>query len=71
MSRIPATHLREAHILGLRRSRGHIDGIVLEHDQCVEQLADTGELLDLRQPQMLMTDQPRLTVLNLLEQITE
>ncbi len=51
-----------------KRFRAKRDRIVLEHHQGVEQLAQAGQALDLRQPQMLVRDQARLAVLHLLEQ---
>ena len=45
-----------------------IDRIVLEHHQGVEQLAQSGQSLDLRQSQVLVRHQSRLVVLHLPEQ---
>ena len=56
---------------GLLRQAGAVDRIVLEHHQGVEQLAQSGEPLDLRQAQMLVRDQPRLAVLHLLQQAAQ
>ena len=46
-----------------------VDRIVLEHHQGVEQLARSGQPLDLRQTEMLVRHQPRLAVLHLLQQL--
>ena len=49
--------------------RAAIDRIVLEHDERVEQFAQSGKPLDLGKTQMLVRDQPRLAVLDLPQQI--
>ena len=55
-----------------RSPRGRpIDRIVLEHDQRVEQLAQTGQRLDLRQPEMLVRHQARLALLHLVEKLAQ
>jgi hypothetical protein len=45
--------------------RAAFDRVVLEYEQRVEQLAHTGEVLDLGQPDMLVRHQLRLAVLHL------
>ena len=57
---------------GAAASRGHkagaVDRIVLKHHQGVEQLAQSGKTLDLRQSQMLMRHQRGLALLQLRQQ---
>ena len=49
-------------VAGIRQG-SLVDRVVLEHHQRVEQLAQAGQALDLRQAKMLMRHQPRLTIL--------
>ena len=64
---VPAD-IGETQPAGLCGQAGALDRIVLEHHQGVEQLAQSGERLDLGQAQMLVRDQPGLAVLRLLQQ---
>ena len=64
---VPAD-VRKTQPAGLWRQAGAVDRIVLEHHQGVEQLAQSGQALDLGQAEMLMRHQPGLAVLRLLEQ---
>ena len=48
-----------------------VEGIVLEHRQGVEQLAQSGQVLDLRKAEMLVRHQCRLALLHLPEQLNE
>ena len=50
---------------------GAVDRIVLEHQERIEQLAQSRRLLDLGQPDMLMRHQPRLAVLGLPQQLRQ
>ena len=65
---VAASIVGEPQTAGLGRQRAAVDRIVLEHHQRVEQLAQAGQALDLGQPQMLVRHQPRLAVLQLLQQ---
>ncbi len=68
MRAIAPAHIAEPQPLRIGQKPAAIDRIVLEHHQGVEQLAQAGQALDLRQPEMLVRHQPRLAVLHLLEQ---
>ena len=62
----------QAFNLGLLRDHdAAVDRIVLEHHQAIEQLAQSGEPLDLREPQMLVCNQGGLAVLDLLKKFTQ
>ena len=56
----------EPQTAGIGREGAAVDRIVLEHHQGVEQLAQSGQPLDLRKPEMLVRHQAGLTVLHLL-----
>ena len=57
---VEAADVGEPQAAGLGRQAAAVDRVVLEHRQRVEQLAQAGEALDLRQAQMLVRHQPRL-----------
>ena len=56
---------------GIRRKAAAVDRVVLEHHQGVEQLAQSGQALDLRKAEMLVRHQAGLAVLQLPEQVDE
>ena len=55
----------------LRVAADDLKRVVLEHHQRVEQLTHPKQALDLGKAEILISDQFRLTVLYLLEQITQ
>ena len=66
MGSIVPADVGEPQAAGLGRQAAAVDRIVLEHHQRVEQIAQAGEALDLRQAQMLVRHQARLALLQLL-----
>ena len=57
MRGIAPADIAEPQAAGVRRKGVTVDRIVLEHHQGVEQIAQSGQALDLGKPEMLVRDQ--------------
>ncbi len=71
MRRVAPADLRQSHATRFDIDARPVNRVVLEHNQGVEQLAQSGKTLDLGKAEMLVRRQLRLAVLRLFEKIAE